>query len=248
MQETSSLNSLSVDEIYDRFGVPDPNPVVRVDGNPLSPGVPSHIFTPIQSEYKTENIELEEAKLLLNDFGTSFRPSEKSRFESFAPMSVCPPEALFEPDVPLSFASDIWSLGCAIFQLMAIRPLLDDTFCTSQDDITAQQVELQGVMPGKWWSRWEERAKWFDEEGNPLGDPKGVWSWERRLREWVMEPRQHYDMDAPDDEEKTALLELLKTVLAWKPTDRPSAQEVLSMPWMTKWALPTYEKARKTWA
>lgn len=54
-------------------------------------------------------------------------------------------------------------------------------------------------------------------------------------------------MDSPDDEEKTALLQLLKFMLAWKPAERPSARELLVSAWMKRWALPAYEESRKGW-
>lgn len=52
-------------------------------------------------------------------------------------------------------------------------------------------------------------------------------------------------MASPDNEEKAALLELLQRMLAWKPTERPTAQEVLGSIWMKSWALPAYEASRK---
>lgn len=96
--------------------------------------------------------------------GVAFRLSDKFRFESFTPLIIRPPEALFEPTTPLYFASDIRSLGCIIFELLAHRPLIDDILATP-DDITSQQVHLQGIMPAEWWSRWEDRPTYSDKTG-----------------------------------------------------------------------------------
>ncbi|KAF6814214.1 hypothetical protein CMUS01_12682, partial [Colletotrichum musicola] len=59
-----------------------------------------------------------EAQIILSDFGVSFDPSKESRFESYAPLEIRPPEARFEPSRPLSFASNIWSLGCTIWAIL----------------------------------------------------------------------------------------------------------------------------------
>ena len=190
---------------------------------------------------------MNEAKLLLGDFGVAFRPSEKSRFESYAPLVIRPPEALFEPTMPLSSASDIWSLGCTIFELLAHRSLIDGILAP-QDEITAQQVHLQGRLPAEWWDKWEQRSKWFDAAGTPLSKKGDIWTWDRRFEQWIQEPRQSCGMSVIHDEERVALLELLRWMLAWKPRDRPNAEEVLGAAWMTQWALPAYERSRKACA
>ncbi|KAL9947491.1 hypothetical protein ACHAQF_001329 [Verticillium nonalfalfae] len=50
-------------------------------------------------------------------------------------------------------------------------------------------------------------------------------------------------MEVVTEEEQGALFEVLKRMLAWRPGERPSVEEVLSMPWMAKWALPAYEES-----
>ncbi|KAK7423315.1 hypothetical protein QQX98_001106 [Neonectria punicea] len=146
----SSLNNLSVEQLYAKFGAPEPEPVVRLDGKvtSLASGVPSHAIPPVWLGVASDEIILDEAKLLLSDFGVAFRPLDKDRFESYTPLVIRPPEAHFEPTIPLSYASDIWSLGCTIFELLAHRSLIDGIL-TPQDEITAQQVHLQGSLPSE---------------------------------------------------------------------------------------------------
>lgn len=157
---------------------------------------------------------------------------------------IRPPEAFFEPMTPLSFASDIWSLGCTIFELLAHRSLIDGIL-TPQDEITAQQVHLQRPLPSEWWDNWEQRFKWFDEAGRPLSNERDIWKWDRRFEQWVQEPRQSCGMSVIDEDEKAALFELLHWMLAWRPRERPNAAEVLNMAWMKRWALPAYEASRR---
>ncbi|KFA51242.1 hypothetical protein S40293_05110 [Stachybotrys chartarum IBT 40293] len=182
-----------------------------------------------------------EAKLILSDFGVAFRPSDKSRFESYTPLVLRPPEAFFEPETPLTFASDIWSLGCVIFELLAHRSLIDG-FLAPQDEITAQQVELQGPMPPEWWVKWEKRPKWYDEAGKPLSNESDIWSWERRFEQWVQSPRRSRGMETIPDDERDALFKLLGWMLAWRPNERPDVKAVLEADWVTKWALPAFQK------
>lgn len=237
-----------MDQFYSKFGSPEPEPIVRFDGKPIcsAAGIPSYAVPPVWLGIASDEITLDEAKLLLGDFGVAFRPSDKSRFESYTPLVIRPPEAFFEPTTPLSFASDIWSLGCIIFELLAHRSLIDGIL-TPQDEITAQQVHLQGPPPSEWWDTWEQRFKWFDEAGTPLSNECDIWTWDRRFEQWIQEPRRYCGMSVIGDEEKAALLELLRWMLVWRPTERPSAEEVLDTAWMKRWALPAYKETRKAW-
>ncbi|KND93135.1 Serine/threonine-protein kinase SRPK [Tolypocladium ophioglossoides CBS 100239] len=235
-----------VEQLYAKFGAPEPEPVLRLDGKPtsLASGVPSHVIPPVWLGVASDEIALNEAKLLLSDFGVAFRPSDRSRFESYTPLVIRPPEALFEPTTPLSFASDIWSLGCTIFELLAHRSLIDGILAP-QDEITAQQVHLQGSLPSEWWDKWEQRFKWFDDAGRPLSKERDIWRWDRRFDQWIQELRQSCGMGVINEEERAALLELLHWMLAWRPRERPNAEEVLDTAWMKRWALPAYEESRK---
>ena len=250
----SSLNNLSVSELYAEFGEPDPQPIVRLnepnEPNSSSPkleaGVPSHAIPSIWLGLPSDEVTLDEAQLLLTDFGTAFRPSEKSRFKSYTPLTIRPPEAYFEPTTPLSFPSDIWSLACVIFELFAHRSLIDGMLA-SQDDITRQQVQLQGRLPDEWWGKFENREKWFHEDGTPRSKEEDVYGWDRRFEEWIQEPRAYRGMEVMGKEEKEVLLEMLQWMLKWRPSERPSADQVLETAWMRKWALPAYEEGRKGW-
>lgn len=187
------------------------------------------------------DITLGDAKLMLSDFGVAFRPSDKSRFESYTPLVLRPPEAFFEPMTPLTYSSDVWSLGCVMFELLAHRSLIDG-FLAPQDEIIAQQVELQGPMPSEWWGKWQKRPKWYDEAGRPLSDASDIWSWDRRFEQWVQNPRQARKMNTIAPDERDALFELLKRMLAWRPSDRPDIKEVLESKWIAGWALPAYQR------
>ncbi|RMZ79733.1 hypothetical protein DV738_g3261, partial [Chaetothyriales sp. CBS 135597] len=172
---------------------------------------------------------------------------DKARFESYSPLILRPPEPVFEPTIPLSFAADIWTLGCIIFELFAQRSLIDGVLAPPSE-IIAQEIHLQGPLPPEWWERYEDRFEWFDEAQNPTSNECDIWSWDRRFQQWIQEARRHYAMDVMDEQEGVALLDMLRWMLAWKPQDRPTADEILDAAWMKKWALPAYERAQKAWA
>ncbi|KAM7204865.1 Serine/threonine-protein kinase [Rhypophila sp. PSN 637] len=251
LQLPSSLNDLSVPQLYEKFGAPDPQPVIPLASSQSQTGtgdhsVPSYAIPPMWLGIPSHKVALGEAKLVLSDFGVAFCPSKESRLKSYTPLVIRPPEALFEPTRPLSFPSDIWSLGCIIFELFAHRSLIDGILAPP-DEITAQQIELQGRMPDEWWRKWEERDEWFHEDGTPKTPECDNWDWNRRFKQWLQEPRERRGLGTPDEEEKLAFLELLQWMLRWKPEERPTAEQVLETNWMRNWAIPAYERSRQAW-
>lgn len=232
----SGLDHLSEEQLYDMFGAPEPEPVVRLDGKPISPNVPSHAIPPIWLGEPSENIVLADAKLLVVDFGVAFRPSEESRLRSYTPLEIRPPEARFDPTTPLSFASDIWSLACTIWAIIGQRSLFDSLLAT-QDDITCEQVDALGCLPLEWWERWEARSRKFTKTYQPIGD-RCVWSWDQRFEDSIQEPRRGKGMATIDTKEKDAFFSMMRWMLAFRPSDRPTAKQVLETPWMRDWALP----------
>ncbi|RCI07397.1 hypothetical protein L249_1365 [Ophiocordyceps polyrhachis-furcata BCC 54312] len=231
LQMPSSLNALSIEQLYERYGQPRREPIVRLDSGAAatteSPEAPSYAVIPLWSGLRCNDLTLDDAKIMLIDFGVAFRPSDKSRFESNSPLVLRPPEPIFEPTTPLTYSADIWSLGCLFFELLAHRTLIDGYYLVYQDMVTSQQVELQGLMPPEWWAKWEARPKWYDEAGRTIHPPCDFWPWDRRFEEWVQRPRQIHEMGTIPQDELDALLDLLKWMLAWRPSERPDIKEVL---------------------
>lgn len=204
---------------------------------PLSPGVPSHVIPPVWLGEPCESITLSDATLTLTDFSVAFWPLKETRCESYTPLDTRPPEARFQPATPLSFASDIWSLGCTIWALVSHRSLFDASFLATDDDITAQQVDVLGPLPAEWWGKWEGRLRKFTEAGQPT-DGRCVWTWDRRFKEWVQQPRRDKGMTVFDEKEGEAFSAMIRWMLAFRPGHRPSAAQVLETEWMRDWALP----------
>jgi serine/threonine protein kinase len=161
-----NFNQLSVELLYEKYGEPEVDPVVHLDGNPLPPGVPSHGIAPIWLGEASEEITLAESRILLTDFGDAFSYPKELKYESRTPLVIRPPEARFEPNKPPSFSSDIWSLACTIWTIIAQRPLFEGFLAT--DDMTCEHVDTLGTLPPEWWKTWEARRHKFGEDGTPL--------------------------------------------------------------------------------
>ncbi|KAK4040830.1 kinase domain-protein [Parachaetomium inaequale] len=244
----SPLDALPETNLYTKYRAPEPEPILRLDGAPLTQGVPLPRDPPpnIWLGDESETIPLRNTNLLLTDFGTAFRLSTESRFASYTPLEIRPPEARFAPATPLSFASDIWSLGCTVWALLAHRSLFDALWLASEDNVAAQWVDVVGVgcLPAEWWGVWEAWPKYFTEVGpgrQPVGGRR-AWSLGRRYEEWVVEPRRERGLATMGDGEREAFLGMVRGMLAFQPRDRLSAKEVLEMEWMREWAMPEYVK------
>ncbi|KAL2802759.1 kinase-like protein [Aspergillus granulosus] len=237
-----SFDQITLEQLYEKYGAPELDPVVHMDGNPLPPGVPSHGIASIWQGEASEEITLAEARILLSDFGEAFSYSEELKYESRTPMVVSPPEARFEPKKPLSFSSDIWTLACAIWSIIAERPLFEG-FLATEDDITCEHVDALGVLPPEWWRKWEARRQFFTEDGKPMNrDP--FRSWDDRFEDSVQEPRRDNGMPLFDARERDAIFDMLRPMFSFRPENRPTTQQILKSEWMIRWALPEYGKIK----
>ncbi|KAG6175683.1 hypothetical protein E4U27_005980 [Claviceps purpurea] len=243
LQLPSPIDGLSVEQLHARYSELEKHPVLCMKlGEPATdPSVPSYGVPPLSFDVPKDGIATGEALLTLCDFGVAFRPKDKSRFEAYTPLELRPPEAFFEPETPLTFASDIWSLGCVAFELFANFPLFFG-YLSEQEHITAQQVRVLGPMPPAWWKNWEARTKWYDEEGRPLIASSKPYTLKRRFQTCVQDPRLERGWDTFAEDELDALITLLLSMLAWSPSERLDISGVLRSDWMTRWALPAYQK------
>lgn len=241
------IDSFSTPELYERFGEPHSEAVVRLDGKPLSDGVPARVFIPGWFGVRSDDIVLGEEKIILSDFGESFNPHKTVRFSSKTLPLLQPPEARFS-DEPLSFASDIWSLACTIWEVFGQRPLFEAFFATP-DRVTAEQVETLGILPPEWWVKWSGRWEWFNEEGEldlkktSRGHDGMRMSWDQRFDYCIQEPRAEAGLETVAERERRAFKAMLLSMLAFRPNERATAQQVLRSEWMEDWGLPTLDRA-----
>ncbi|KAJ5354593.1 hypothetical protein N7541_005637 [Penicillium brevicompactum] len=239
-----NFDELSIKQFYEKFGEPETIPITRCDGKPLSPNAPARAVVPLFLGKFAQNFSLSDAHPLLSDFGEAFSPALEARLgqDCHTPRAFRAPEAKFEPQVPLSYPSDIWSLATAIWEIIGMKDIFSTDF-VDEDETVSQHIDVLGSMPSSWWQRWEGRPRFFDEYGYPtkshsanrwppLKEPfeTGVQKWRRKVGGGI------------EESEKSAFLDLMRWMLSFRPEERPTAEEVLLSEWMFKWALPDQER------
>lgn len=159
MKLPSTFDELSIDQFREKFGEPEKAPISRVDGKPLPPNTPSHAVVPLYLGKKAQDFTLADVQgLILSDFGEAFAPATEQRLgrDCNTPVSKKAPEALFEPNSPLSYSSDIWSLGTAIWEILGMKFIFSDS--DTEDEIVAEQIDVLGYQnfPPSWKKHWEQ--------------------------------------------------------------------------------------------
>ncbi|KAK6949461.1 hypothetical protein Daesc_009541 [Daldinia eschscholtzii] len=238
----SSLDQFPVTKLYEKYGPPETIPITRRDRKPLTSHAPAEAVTPVCLGENPENLSLSDVRVLLSDFGEAFKPLSEVRRgkDCRTPLAMRPPEARFESEAPLSFSADIWSLAVAIWEVLGMKAIFSSEFVT-EDDVASQQIDVLGPMPSKWWERWDERAQFFEGNGRPKGG-RQVWPpLEEAFEEGIQKYRRKRKAGEFDKEETTAILDLIRRMLAFLPEERPSIEEVLKSEWMVKWAFPDFE-------
>lgn len=124
VKTTSSLDDLSIQQFRERFNDPDKVPITRVDGLPLTRHAPAYAVLPVDLGKAARVYTVADAQgLLLTDFGEAFSPAIEKRLrrDSHTPLPGRAPETFFEPDAPLSFPSDIWTLAAAVWEILGMK-------------------------------------------------------------------------------------------------------------------------------
>ncbi|KAF3893067.1 Serine/threonine-protein kinase Ppk16 [Trichophyton interdigitale] len=240
----TNLDQLSVKELYEKFEAPLTEPVVRRDAGPLPAGVPSHGTFPIWLGKGANEMPPSEARLILSDFGESFRPSDPSQQvlgeECLSHLAYLPPEAHFELKKPISYPSDIWELACTVWSILASQDLFYSMLATS-DYICKQQIDILGPLPPEWWTAWEARPRYYDESGQPT--PGSAYP---TLSQLFVQDIQMRRLEGGkrgfDTEEALAFVDMIRSMLAFRPEQRATIETVLASDWMTKWGLPEFQK------
>ena len=188
--------------------------------------------------------------IVVGDFGQSYIiASPPSSYEPGTVVNYQSLEAWFEGRVGLE--ADIWTLGCAIFEIRAGFALFE-SFLGSDVDILRQMVETLGRLPDPWWTAFEQRTLWFEGDGQPKSDQDqeraGVLLKASRssIRAKLLEIGEQDDLPSEDEgpmiekpgvrlheEEVGQLEDLLEKMLKYIPEERSRIQDVIRHPWFT---------------
>ena len=241
-------------EVYGYLGSPETEEVRTRGGQPRGIHTPPELVAPIENSQFVHASHLKES-IVISDFGQSYAiASPPSDYMPGTVLNYLAPETRFEERT--GFEADVWALGCAIFEIRAGCPLFEPFF-GSDTDILVQTVGTLGRLPDPWWGSFEDRAVWFEEDG----EPKSVEAQERaqaddepevpfevpkssigeKLRSIGTQDDPAYSDEGPmmeksgvklDEEEVKLLEDLLQKMLRYRPEERIGMQEVVEHPWL----------------
>lgn len=174
------------------------------------------------------------------DFGESFDISNPPD-DLGIPQMYCSPELVL--DKVAGVGSDIWALGCTIFEIRTGRRLFDN-FDDDVDEHMFSMALLLGKLPEPWWTTtWEERKNWFEDEADSQGrviSLKKLYNRSRSIEDalarglgllesdMLMADSIERDISA---KEVAVLGNLLRKVLQYNPSDRITAQAMQDHEW-----------------
>ncbi|KAF9563706.1 hypothetical protein CPC08DRAFT_816440 [Agrocybe pediades] len=189
-------------EVYAHLGNPKTETVQTNDGRPIGLTRPQHSWTLSKTpDYTT----LPSSKKAAPSSATSDNPTSQPQLlhpPTRTLINYISPEARFTRRA--SFEADVWSLGCAIFEIRAGFPLFEP-FLGSDAIILKKTVETLGRLPDPWWNAFAQRKVWFEEDGRPKSQEEheraGVMLTSRKtsIREKLLEIGK--DVDEPFEEE-----------------------------------------------
>ncbi|KAI0533737.1 serine protein kinase [Xylaria digitata] len=199
-------------------------PVQRLDGKEdrwapryLCVGQPLAAFTNYTNDLKIK----------LSDMGGSY-------FFSHPPTKPIIPTGLRAPEWVLSGAVnntfDVWSFGCLVFELITGWPLFCVPWSKSQTEVDdghlLQLTDRLGPLPEELYRQWKTSSLYFTPERKPYNcEVGGVKEGAEPLMLEQHSIEEYFDQSKPDvnDEEATKIKLLIRRILQYDPTKRPSA-------------------------
>ena len=101
-------------------------------------------------------------RILIIDFGQAFYCNGPPN--TLTPKIFSAPEILFATEV--TEATDQWQMGCTIFELCSGFSLFSSLFDPKMD-VLKDIISMLGKPPDTMWQRWQEREKYFEDDGTP---------------------------------------------------------------------------------
>jgi serine/threonine-protein kinase SRPK3 len=111
-------------------------------------------------------------QIMIIDFGIAFL-SDSSSPDIGTPKSYCAPEFLFSKE--RSVNSDIWALGCTIFEIRTGSRLFRYKGRPTRTEMLETMVKEMGTLPQIYWAEWPDGRDWYKtqrKEGGELADAK----------------------------------------------------------------------------
>ncbi|KAJ5368490.1 uncharacterized protein N7496_008250 [Penicillium cataractarum] len=212
------------------------SPVQRLDGkqDKWSPPYLCVVQPLLPFAFYTEGF-----KIKLSDMAVVSPSNSYPDFFTDPPTKPVTPRGLRAPELILTGAvdntMDIWSFGCLVFELITGQPL----FCIpgskyEDDDHLFSLTARLGALPDELFKHWKNSSPYVTLERKlfncRLG---GVDPGQEPLLGEEMSMEELFDMAGPDfdEEEARKVKALIRWILQYNPTKRPSPAKILADPW-----------------
>ncbi|KAL2066601.1 hypothetical protein VTL71DRAFT_2672 [Oculimacula yallundae] len=211
---SARLSRLSRAELFLILGEPEVDPLVRLDGQTLAPGLPKQL---IKKADWIDWVDEDEEDIRIIDFGETFfygaRPEKLSQ-----PGDLRIPETVFTDS--FDHRIDLWRAGMTICTMLyGARPFM---LWGGPETVIDQMIDFVEELPAEWAAEWA--AKWEDML-------KGAqWTLEHDIIAKSIRPR--LDKRFHETIRKPALqclLPIMRALIRFRPEDRISAKEALAL-------------------
>jgi serine/threonine-protein kinase SRPK3 len=173
-------------------------------------------------------------QICIIDFGESY-PTSSPPENLGIPENYLPPEVLLEVEKSIGPASDLWALGCTIFEIRRQMPLF--YMINDWDKLLAEMVGFFGKLPERLWEKWDARADYFNEDGKRIeieGQDDEVHTFQIALNHQIevfqMGSEEKKVLAVPEEEQKLCK-DMLTKLFAYELGNRLSAEEAAQHDW-----------------
>ncbi|KAM0206373.1 hypothetical protein ACHAPA_009584 [Fusarium lateritium] len=177
-------------------------------------------------------------RIKLSDMGGAYffnNPPKKP----VTPTGLRAPELVLKAEVNHSL--DIWSFGCLVFELTTGQPLFcvpwSDSETELNDDHLLMFEERLGPLPGDLYRLWKTSSQYYTPDRKLYncqigGVPEG----EEPLMLDRLSMEEAFDQTEPElvEGEAGKVKNLIRRILQYDPSKRPSAVEILQDPWFAE--------------
>ncbi|KAF8524494.1 kinase-like domain-containing protein [Gautieria morchelliformis] len=170
---------------------------------------------------------LKAVRVKICDFGEAFLwDGNPVITQVYTPSAYAAPEIILHD--PVGPAVDVWALAVLMHLVLSGGTLLfggdyflRPSYHTIKKEALRNMVMTLGKLPDRWWTKWEDRSEYFDENGLFLGN----WTNFQHVPGQFL----HIPSDRMEMEELEGLKKLIRMMVSYEVTDRISAAEVVQL-------------------